>query len=70
MLSAGGVAAHRHPFKDKTSQVNGVGTAPPMVFKAKKALEMIPPQFLDDFKNKIAGQEMTKVAMREHLKKE
>jgi hypothetical protein len=58
---------HRPALLDKTLKVNGLTPSVPKVFKAQK---FIPSESLDAFKAAIEGQELTKVAMREHLKKE
>jgi len=65
-LAPGMAPTHRPALSDKTRRVNGLNSAVPQVFKV---LRMIPSEDMDAFKAAIDGQELTKVAMREHLKK-
>jgi hypothetical protein len=61
------VSNHRPALVDKTKQINGVvtGTTHPL-----KAARMVPNEDLESFKGAIDGQDLTKVAMIEHLKKQ
>jgi chromatin assembly factor 1 subunit A len=64
-----GLAGHRPALLDKTRKMNGVNPATTAsgVFKV---LRTIPAEDMDAFKAAIAGQDLTKLAMVEHLKKQ
>jgi hypothetical protein len=56
----------RQALTDKTAQVN----VPHALSKPPKAARHVPADELEEFKSVVVGQEMTKVAMVEHLKKQ
>lgn len=56
----------RPALVDKTKQTNGVV---PNASTSLKQPRMVPNDELDQFKAAIAGQDLTKIAMIEHLKK-
>ena len=58
--------ATRPALVDKTKQMNGIVTSNPQTLKAAR---MVASEDLDSFKMAIDGQDLTKVAMIEHLKK-
>lgn len=58
--------SHRPALLDKTRKINGINPAAPQVFKAAR---LIPAEDMESFKAAIDGQDLTKIAMIEHLKK-
>jgi chromatin assembly factor 1 subunit A len=64
------VQPHRPALAEKTAKMNAMApngpTSAPQAFKVQR---QIPPQDMDAFRAAIGGQDMTKIAMIEHLKK-
>jgi hypothetical protein len=59
----------RQALTDKTAQVNVPHPAGKDLSKQLKAARHVPAEDMEDFKSAVLGQELTKVAMVEHLKK-
>jgi hypothetical protein len=63
---AGLLTVNRPALVDKTKQMNGIVTAATQPLKAAR---MVASEDLESFKMAIDGQDLTKIAMIEHLKK-
>jgi hypothetical protein len=59
----------RQALTDKTAQVNVPHATGKDLSKQLKAARYVPAEDMEDFKSAVVGQDLTKVAMVEHLKK-